>query len=259
MGQYTKDAARIIAIDPGLSDAVVQGWLAIPEAKQALKLRLVAPDLYEQIKTGTISVKAAIRAQRRRERPLFNSAVPLPEGKYDVIASDPPWRYDFCAADANAIENHYPTMALAEICKLPVGDHAPEHAKHNLWTTGPQLRDAFQVMDAWGFAYTACAVWGKSGNGMGYYYRQNTEHLLVGKRGEPGTPEPGNRPSSLILADKGAHSAKPSLAYEQIEAMYPGANRLELFGRSPRPGWTVWGNEVGVVLSNAHPAAEGQG
>jgi N6-adenosine-specific RNA methylase IME4 len=29
-----------------------------------------------------------------------------------------------------------------------------------------------------------------------------------------------------------------------IERLYPHATRLELFARSARPGWAVWGNEV---------------
>jgi N6-adenosine-specific RNA methylase IME4 len=31
---------------------------------------------------------------------------------------------------------------------------------------------------------------------------------------------------------------------EQIERLYPGVPKLELFCRSPRPGWDVWGFEA---------------
>ena len=37
---------------------------------------------------------------------------PLPEGKYNVIYADPPWRYDFSETDSRKIENQYPTMPL---------------------------------------------------------------------------------------------------------------------------------------------------
>ena len=31
---------------------------------------------------------------------------------------------------------------------------------------------------------------------------------------------------------------------ETIERLYPTARRIELFCRSPRPGWDAWGNQV---------------
>ena len=49
----------------------------------------------------------------------------------------------------------------------------------------------------------------------------------------------------LVIAPRGAHSAKPEEVHGRIEALVAGPY-LELFGRPPhRPGWTVWGNEVG--------------
>jgi len=39
--------------------------------------------------------------------------------KYATIYADPPWRYDN-SASRGAAANHYPTMTLEEICRLPV-------------------------------------------------------------------------------------------------------------------------------------------
>lgn len=36
----------------------------------------------------------------------------------------------------------------------------------------------------------------------------------------------------------------PTEQYERIEALCEGPY-LEMFGRTARPGWDVWGNEVG--------------
>jgi N6-adenosine-specific RNA methylase IME4 len=41
------------------------------------------------------------------------------------------------------------------------------------------------------------------------------------------------------------HSAKPDVAYEIIEQMYPELLKLELFARRYRAGWKSWGNELG--------------
>ena len=41
------------------------------------------------------------------------------------------------------------------------------------------------------------------------------------------------------------HSRKPDEAFEAAENLMPDARRIELFSRQLRPGWTVWGDEVG--------------
>jgi hypothetical protein len=41
------------------------------------------------------------------------------------------------------------------------------------------------------------------------------------------------------------HSAKPDVAYEIIEKMYPEVLKLELFARRYHAGWSSWGNELG--------------
>jgi len=34
--------------------------------------------------------------------------------------------------------------------------------------------------------------------------------------------------------------------YEIIETLYPYGKRLEMFARTRRPGWDVWGNQATV-------------
>lgn len=170
--------------------------------------------------------------------------VPLPEGKFQIILADPPWRYDFGNSDNRIIENHYPTMELADICALDVPSLCADDCTLFLWTTSPKLEETFEVIKAWGFRYKTCMVWDKEMIGMGYYFRQQHELLLVCKRGDLPAPEPSNRVSSVLRAPRGRHSEKPEELYAILEKMYPRASRLELFCRSPRNGWAVWGNEV---------------
>ena len=41
------------------------------------------------------------------------------------------------------------------------------------------------------------------------------------------------------------HSTKPTTVHERIEKLYPGVqNRIELFARTPRTGWSVFGNQA---------------
>ena len=169
---------------------------------------------------------------------------PFPEGKYAVIYADPPWRYEHVKTESRAIENQYPTMDLNDVCALPVSEICADDCTIFLWTTSPKLEEAFQVLKAWGFNYRTCAVWDKEKIGMGYYFRQQHELLLVATRGSPQTPEPSERVSSIIRAPRAAHSLKPETIYELLESMYPEVPRIELFCRKPRQGWAAWGNEI---------------
>jgi len=169
----------------------------------------------------------------------------LPTGKrYPVIYADPPWRYDYAETESRAIENQYPTMPLDDICALPVSDLATDDAVLFLWATSPKLTEALRVVESWGFTYRTCAVWAKPQIGMGYYFRQQHELLLVATRGSLPAPPPSARPGSVITADRTKHSAKPADFAAVIEAMYPTLPKVELFCRSPRDGWDVWGNQA---------------
>lgn len=168
----------------------------------------------------------------------------LPSNRYSLILADPPWRYDFSNTSGRAVEQHYPTMDLDSICALDVRALAEENAVLFLWATSPKLPEALRVVEAWGFKYKTSAIWRKSGLGMGYYFRIDHELLLVATVGEPGVPLSEHRVSSVIDAEKSAHSVKPELFREILERMYPAARRIELFSRSARRGWDAWGNEA---------------
>jgi len=169
-------------------------------------------------------------------------APPLPEGPFAVIYADPPWRLGN-PDGAYAPENHYRTMPTEEIAAIAIP--AAEHAVLFLWAVNCLLREALEVMEAWGFRYRTNLVWVKPSIGLGNVVRNRHELLLVGKRGSLQAPDPEDRPDSVIEAPRGAHSEKPACVYELIERMYPQVSKLELFGRGlPRPGWVAWGDEV---------------
>ena len=173
------------------------------------------------------------------DRPL--SDVPV---RCNVLLADPPWPYEHQMTDNQHVNNQYPLMDLDAIRDMPIDDAVADDAVLFLWTPSPKLAEAMTVIEAWGFDYRTCAVWDKCKIGMGYYFRQRHELLLVATRGDVPIPAPGNRPASVFQAKRGRHSEKPECVHVMIEAMYPELSRLEMFARQARPGWHVWGNEV---------------
>ncbi len=195
----------------------------------------------------SVDVRRALNAQKREDRNqglVFASNAPMPDKRYAVIYADPPWRYDFSETNNRKIENQYPTMTEDEIAALDVP--AADDAVLFMWATNPKLREAFTVLDGWGFDYVTNMVWVKDRIGMGYYARSRHELLLIAKRGSLPVPLPDNRPDSVIEGKRTEHSAKPLHLYDVIERMYPGFAKIELFCRSPYEGWDAWGNELTV-------------
>lgn len=168
---------------------------------------------------------------------------PMPNGKYDIIYADPPWRYDFSKSNSRAIESHYQTMELQDICNLKIP--TKNDSILYLWATAPKLIEALKVMESWGFTYITNMVWIKPQMGMGYHARGKHELLLIGKKGNMSPPGAQQRYQSVINASRGIHSKKPDDVYSIIEEAYPPSEYklLELFARNKRPGWEAWGNE----------------
>jgi N6-adenosine-specific RNA methylase IME4 len=180
--------------------------------------------------------------------------------KYDVIYADPPWSYNSRKAGAErkdktkfggGAEKHYPLMTDTEILAMrPMVDNwTATNCALFLWATCPRIDSAIDVLKGWGFRYcTVAFVWVKrtAANGLiynpGYYTASNAEVVLLGCRGSMRPDKPMIQ--QVVEAPRRAHSQKPDEVRRRIEAMYPGALRLELFARTVSPGWDAWGNEI---------------
>jgi N6-adenosine-specific RNA methylase IME4 len=203
------------------------------------------PELYEQILRGDRKANTAASEIRQtlRDVELAAAALPLPEGPFELVYADPPWRLPGSPTSSRAVENHYPTMPLEEIKAIKIP--AAENSLLFLWGVNSMTPEALEVMSAWGFSYLTNFAWCKDRRGLGQYNRCQHELLHLGRRGEFAPPPTKRRQSSVIEARRGRHSEKPASVYELIEAMYPHASKLELFARgTPRPGWAAWGNEA---------------
>lgn len=162
--------------------------------------------------------------------------------KYQIIYSDPPWRYDFCKDNSDKIEVHYSTMLLEDICslKIPSDDNSALY----LWATAPKLLEALQVMRSWGFKYKTQAIWDKTWVGMGYWFRGQHEIILVGTKGKFSPPIPTLRESSVYREKKTKHSKKPEYFKQLINKQFPDKTKLELFARQKSEGWTCLGYDI---------------
>jgi N6-adenosine-specific RNA methylase IME4 len=198
--------------------------------------------LFEELKAGTLPAhRAAKRVRRERVLAAIPDAPAMPEGPFDLLYADPPWRSQSPSSVWSA-EQHYPTLTVEEIAVLK--PPADDDAVLFLWAVNGQLPDALTVMGAWGFTYKTNLAWVKPWIGLGHYVRNRHELLLVGTRGTFPLPDEPDRPDSVIEAPRTRHSEKPARVYELLERMYPTATRVELFARKARRGWAAWGNQV---------------
>ncbi len=186
------------------------------------------------------------------------------QGAFSTILADPPWRFENRTgkmAPEHQRLLRYPTMTLEEILELPVGRFSAANSHLYLWVPNALIAEGLEVMKRWGFTYKTNLVWykirkdhGPDGRGVGFYFRNVTELVLFGIRGNMRTLPPGRRQVNLLSSRKREHSRKPDQSYDLIEACSPGPY-LELFARHPRRGWYQWGNED-VEDKSSYPVPE---
>lgn len=174
---------------------------------------------------------------------IFNT-----DKKYKIIYADPPWRYNDKGING-ACENHYNTMNLDDICKLPINDITDKDCVLFLWTTYPMLPDALRLIEAWGFKYKTIGFqWiklNRSGKGfffgLGRWTRGNTEPCLIAIKGKP--KRISGSVSQIIQYPIAEHSKKPEIVRKKIVELMGDMPRIELFARQTPIGWDYWGNE----------------
>lgn len=191
----------------------------------------------------------------------------LPQNYYTVGLIDPPWKYLAWSAKGlgKSADNHYKTMTIDELKALPVRSVFAPAAVILVWVIDSHLELALDVINAWGFKYkTVGLYWAKTTKdgtgfpiGTGFYTRANPEHAyecwagddqevercllagtkLVPERQDKGVPR-------LMVSPRREHSRKPDETHERVERLFNGPY-LEMFSRTERPGWDVWGEEAG--------------
>ena len=193
---------------------------------------------------------------------------------YQLIYVDPPWDYKNKVSNGSA-SDHYPTMKLEDIKRIPVWEVAAKDAVLAMWYTGTHTEEAIELAQAWGFRVRTMKgfTWVKlnqyaerrfnmaleSGelvdfsdllamlnnetrmNG-GNYTSANTEDLLIATRGI-GLERVNASIKQVVYTCLGEHSEKPWEVRHRLELLYGDVRRVELFARDSWPGWDRWGNQ----------------
>ena len=104
------------------------------------------------------------------------------------------------------------------------------------------MREAFDVLDAWGFQQKTILTWVKDKMGMGDWLRGQSEHCLMATRGAP-IVQLTNQTTILRGAVR-AHSQKPEEFYRFVEELCPAPRYCELFSRQQRERWDGHGDDA---------------
>jgi N6-adenosine-specific RNA methylase IME4 len=180
----------------------------------------------------------------------IDTATPdLPAEEYEIIVSDPPWKYDVQLEGSP----NYKTMSLEEMKKQIPKLPAYKNCILFMWCTNPKMKEALDLIQFYEFEYKTNIVWvkqkeGKLQVGTGHYVKGSHELLLIATKGSPGVPKESVRAPSVVFATRTRHSEKPRIFSRIIEKYYPNKKKLEMFARkkdSEDDGtWSYWGDSV---------------
>jgi len=175
--------------------------------------------------------------------------------KFDIVVIDPPYRFSDAlsmSATKRSAQANYDTMSLDDILSLPVENIVSDNAIIALWVPSSMLGGGMKLIQKYGFIQKQIYTWvkttksGKVAFNMGRQFRGATEHALIGAKGKPKPFSKSERNVDLSINLK--HSQKPEHLQDKLEKMYPDANKLEMFARRDRTGWTCVGNECPSTL-----------
>ena len=153
-----------------------------------------------------------------------------------------------------AASKHYGTMTVDQLKKMGVelrgGGIANSDCALFMWATFPMLREALEVIEAWGFTYKTVAFnWVKQNKdrrrpvlGPRQLTRSILGDLPTRREGQAETHErqraqrhPLARPAAQPQAGRGR---------DRIVELMGDLPRIELFAREAAPGWDAWGDEA---------------
>ncbi len=164
---------------------------------------------------------------------------------YRCILADPPWSFKTFTKTGTphrSAEDHYATVDIEELMRLPVGALAAKDCALFMWVVDSHIPEALALGRAWGFklktrAFTWVKTSAKTGRpliSMGYWTRKGSEICLLFTKGNPKRLSKGVR--EVIFAPRREHSRKPDEVRQAIEQLVSGP-RVELFARSRNRGW----------------------
>jgi N6-adenosine-specific RNA methylase IME4 len=193
--------------------------------------KLKSGEIHPDMRRRDVARENRLIAKRRDEERVLGLE-PAP-GKSRTLVFDPPYDFDwlseaFAATPGFAAMTHEQMLALAPLVKAWAEDNSHMY----LWTPNNFSGRAHELLESWGFAHKTTLTWKKPRMGLGHYFRNQTEHVLFGVRGE--LPTRSDSIGTIFEGPLGAHSEKPEAFYEIVRAAsYPPYG--EAFQRTPRP------------------------
>lgn len=275
----------------------------LPIEEQRAIIAAADPKVVKDIAKKNRTEKQTKGRERRLKNMTSGDATPLLDGggKVGLFYVDVPREFISWSEESGAEkspENHYRTEGFQFLADMreKILARAEPNAVMFMYAWANSLQDQLDLLAEWGFAsvrrrdeaglllrdevgrihppvgegrYRSHQIWAKrssNGNlhqGMGFWFRDCHELLLVGARGDVPAPLQGTQALSVIDALIGAHSEKPNeLFRDQIDRYFPGVRKLEMFGRvdDPEvfkarwPEWEVWGNHRPQATTTAEAA-----
>ncbi len=163
--------------------------------------------------------------------------------KYSIIYCDPPWSYEnkkTGGSHKSGAASKYRVQTTKNL--IDIKPPCKKDAILFLWVTVPHLESGIDLMNSWGFKYKTTIIWDKERFGMGFWFRIQTEFLLIGIKGNI---KPFRAQIRNIHAEKSLkHSRKPAY-FRKIIEMLGYNDKLEMYARSGnREGWDLFGNQA---------------
>lgn len=243
---YDKGTLKnIVSVTKSIETSLRRDDLSFSHHQEVAKL---TPEKQEIFLNKAIEEKLSVRALREQIRrvDIEEKYSDLPNGKFRIFYADPPWKYGNSMPEYFSEQaNHYQLMTVDEISNMDIKSMAEDNAILFLWATSPILREAFNVIESWGFEYKTSFVWDKVKHNMGHYNSVRHELLLVCTRGSC-TPDNIKLFDSVQSIERTEHSAKPEYFREIIDTLYTHGRRIELFARTKTVGWEVFGNDANL-------------
>jgi N6-adenosine-specific RNA methylase IME4 len=114
------------------------------------------------------------------------------------------------------------------------------------------MREAFEILEAWGFEQKTILTWAKDKMGTGDWLRGQTEHCIMAVHGKP-IVQLTNQ-TTLLRAPVRAHSQKPIEFYDLVESLCPAPRYADLFSRyRHNDKWDCHGDEAPRCTSPCEP------
>lgn len=174
--------------------------------------------------------------------------------KYKIILVDPPWKQSkggkkSVSPDSSGEKLDYPVIPLSDIEDIMrnVVELSDTQNVLFLWTIDKYLHEAEAITRRLGYKLHARMIWNKvTGIPAAFTIRYGHEYLLYLYKGGlmPVDKAERGKIHSVFTEQVKRHSQKPEFAYQMIERLYPQMEKLEVFARSKREGWTAIGNEI---------------